>query len=87
MTDIEKLLWYLQEYGSLIALSLFYFTALSLAGYFLILRRSVFFGLVITKTSSVQFYLWLWPLFFFSFSRERGAGTRAWTRAWAWTRA
>ena len=70
----EKLLWYMDEYGLLIVLSLFYFAALSQAGYFLILRRSVFFGLVLTKLAQFSFILGFGLFSFSHRAKEHGHG-------------
>ena len=58
----------------MILLSLFYFAAISQAGYFLILRRSVFFGLVLTKLAQFSF-IFGFGLFSFLHIHEGEGGT------------
>ncbi len=57
MSIVEKLLWYWNEYDKLISLSLFYFATLPIVGYFIILRRSLFFGLALTNLAQFSFVL------------------------------
>ncbi len=57
MITIEKIFWYLNEYKLLFSLSFFYFIALSWSGYFLILRRSVIFGITLTNMAQFSFVL------------------------------
>lgn len=54
---LDKLAFYLQEYSTQLAYSLFYFAFISIIGLFLVLRRSSLFGLVLSQAAQFSFFL------------------------------
>ncbi|MFW7379314.1 MAG: metal ABC transporter permease [Oligoflexus sp.] len=54
---IDQLLYYYGQYSSQILYSLFYFAFVAVIGLFLVLRRSSFFGLVLSQAAQFSFFL------------------------------
>ena len=70
MNYFEKIFWYYQEFAEIIFYSLFYFIGLTCAGYFFILRRSVFLGMLLSKLAQLSFILGLSFVSFLSWPED-----------------
>ncbi len=71
MGAIERISFYFGQYGAQVMLSLPYFAVISLVGLFLVLRRSSFFGLVLSGVAQFSFLVGM-SLHFLSHGNAHG---------------